>query len=199
MTRPAWRSRPPGTAGISPAPSQASEPWRSLLAQTLDSGPPSIAVIVRVWGHSNQAEATLPSGSDRPPCRNRFRHHRQVREPCGDVDDIAAVAVEALTGDGHEGRVYEVTGPQSLTLAEVATMLSEISGRGGSLEIGPGERPPDVGIFGDVDEVEVPMSVAALTCGGEARYLSSCLTIWSSSTGSSRHWRIRAGEASSTG
>ena len=55
-----------------------------------------------------------------------------MREPFVDVDDIAAVAMEALTGDGHEGRVYEVTGPQSLTLAEVATMLSEISGRGGS-------------------------------------------------------------------
>lgn len=53
----------------------------------------------------------------------------EVREPFVDVDDIAAVAVEALTGNGHEGRVYEVTGPQSLTMAEVATMLSEISGR----------------------------------------------------------------------
>jgi uncharacterized protein YbjT (DUF2867 family) len=52
-----------------------------------------------------------------------------VREPFIDVDDIAAVAVEALTGEGHEGRLYEVTGPQSLTFAEVATMLSEINGR----------------------------------------------------------------------
>ncbi|WP_448808839.1 NmrA family NAD(P)-binding protein [Agromyces bauzanensis] len=52
-----------------------------------------------------------------------------VREPFIDVDDIAAVAVEALTGTGHEGRVYEVTGPQALTFAEVATLLSEINGR----------------------------------------------------------------------
>jgi uncharacterized protein YbjT (DUF2867 family) len=52
-----------------------------------------------------------------------------VREPFIDVDDIAAVAVEALTGEGHEGRLYEVTGPQSLSFAEVASMLSEINGR----------------------------------------------------------------------
>lgn len=52
-----------------------------------------------------------------------------VREPFIDVDDIAAVAVEALTGDGHAGRVLEVTGPESLTFAEVANLLSEATGR----------------------------------------------------------------------
>ncbi|MFB9311022.1 uncharacterized protein YbjT (DUF2867 family) [Agromyces hippuratus] len=52
-----------------------------------------------------------------------------VREPFIDVDDVAAVAVEALTGTGHEGRVHEVTGPESLTFAEVAAILSETTGR----------------------------------------------------------------------
>lgn len=54
-----------------------------------------------------------------------------VREPFVDVDDVAAVAVEALTGTGaaHEGRVHEVTGPESLTFAEIAAMLSEVTGR----------------------------------------------------------------------
>ena len=52
-----------------------------------------------------------------------------VREPFIDVDDIAEVAVEALTGSGHVGRVHEVTGPQSLTFAEMAALLSEIHGR----------------------------------------------------------------------
>jgi uncharacterized protein YbjT (DUF2867 family) len=55
-----------------------------------------------------------------------------VREPFVDVDDIAEVAVEALTGTGHVGRVHEVTGPQSLTFAELAALLSEIHGREGS-------------------------------------------------------------------
>ncbi|RZS68309.1 uncharacterized protein YbjT (DUF2867 family) [Agromyces ramosus] len=53
----------------------------------------------------------------------------EVREPFIDVDDLAAVAVEALTGEGHEGRVFEVTGPQSLSFAEIASLLSEINGR----------------------------------------------------------------------
>lgn len=52
-----------------------------------------------------------------------------VREPFVDVDDLAEVAVEALTGDGHEGRVHEVTGPELLTFADVAAMLSEVTGR----------------------------------------------------------------------
>ena len=52
-----------------------------------------------------------------------------MREPFIDVDDIAEVAVEALTGVGHEGRVHEVTGPQSLTFGELAALLSEIHGR----------------------------------------------------------------------
>lgn len=52
-----------------------------------------------------------------------------AREPFIDVADIAEVAVEALTGEGHDGRVYEVTGPELLTFADMASLLSEIHGR----------------------------------------------------------------------
>lgn len=52
-----------------------------------------------------------------------------VREPFIDVDDVAEVAVAALTGTGHENRVHEVTGPESLTFAEVAAIMSETTGR----------------------------------------------------------------------
>ncbi len=41
-----------------------------------------------------------------------------VREPFVDVDDVADVAVAALTEDGHAGRTYEVTGPRAMTFAE---------------------------------------------------------------------------------
>jgi uncharacterized protein YbjT (DUF2867 family) len=34
-----------------------------------------------------------------------------VAEPFIDADDIADVAVAALTRDGHRGQVYELTGP----------------------------------------------------------------------------------------
>jgi uncharacterized protein YbjT (DUF2867 family) len=51
------------------------------------------------------------------------------RVSCIDVRDIAAVAVEALTGSGHEGKVYELTGPEALSNQEVAGILSEVTGR----------------------------------------------------------------------
>nr|BFE79929.1 hypothetical protein GCM10020093_025300 [Planobispora longispora] len=42
--------------------------------------------------------------------------------------DIAAVAVRALTRDGHAGAVYELTGPHSLTQAEQARVIGEVIG-----------------------------------------------------------------------
>jgi uncharacterized protein YbjT (DUF2867 family) len=46
-----------------------------------------------------------------------------------DVRDIAEVAVAALTEAGHEGKSYELTGPQALTHAEMAECLSTVLGR----------------------------------------------------------------------
>ncbi|WP_113704510.1 NmrA family NAD(P)-binding protein [Nonomuraea lactucae] len=54
---------------------------------------------------------------------------RDVAEPFVDVDDIADVAVAALTQDGHAGKVYELTGPRLLTFADVAAELSRALGR----------------------------------------------------------------------
>jgi len=60
-------------------------------------------------------EIALPAGS--------------VPEPFIDVDDIADVAVAALTEEGHAREVYEVTGPRLLTLAEAASEISSAAGR----------------------------------------------------------------------
>jgi uncharacterized protein YbjT (DUF2867 family) len=46
-----------------------------------------------------------------------------------DTRDIAAVAAEVLTGPGHAGQGYTLSGPQPVTFAEVAAILSEVSGR----------------------------------------------------------------------
>jgi uncharacterized protein YbjT (DUF2867 family) len=46
-----------------------------------------------------------------------------------DVRDIADVAVAALTESGHEGKLYELTGPRALTHAEMAECLSRVLGR----------------------------------------------------------------------
>jgi NAD(P)H dehydrogenase (quinone) len=44
-------------------------------------------------------------------------------------EDCAAAAAAALTGDGHEDRVYDITGPELVTQAELAAMVSDIAGR----------------------------------------------------------------------
>ena len=41
-----------------------------------------------------------------------------------DARDIGAVAAETLTGDRHEGKTYDLTGPEALSIADVARMLS---------------------------------------------------------------------------
>ncbi|GIH65897.1 NAD(P)H-binding protein [Microbispora siamensis] len=44
-------------------------------------------------------------------------------------DDIAAVAVRALTEDGHAGRRYTLTGPEVLTQEEQVRIIGEATGR----------------------------------------------------------------------
>ena len=46
-----------------------------------------------------------------------------------DTRDIAEVAVTVLTSEGHEGQSYPLTGPESLSMAEVAARLSTALGR----------------------------------------------------------------------
>src|SRR6478736_1513495 len=46
-----------------------------------------------------------------------------------DTRDIASVAAKALTTDGHEGKIYTLTGPATLGIAEVARILSEMTRR----------------------------------------------------------------------
>jgi uncharacterized protein YbjT (DUF2867 family) len=46
-----------------------------------------------------------------------------------DADDIAAVAAHVLTTDGHDGRVYDITGPEALTYDEAAAVFTEVLGR----------------------------------------------------------------------
>ena len=52
-----------------------------------------------------------------------------VLEPFIDIDDIADVAVAALTEDGHHGEIYEVTGPRLMTFADVVAEIAEATER----------------------------------------------------------------------
>ena len=52
-----------------------------------------------------------------------------VPEPFVDVEDIADVAVAALTQDGHHGQVYELTGPRALRFDEAVAEIAAATGR----------------------------------------------------------------------
>ncbi len=43
-----------------------------------------------------------------------------------DIRDVAEIAAKALTSDGHEGETYELTGPESISINEVASAFSKV-------------------------------------------------------------------------
>lgn len=53
----------------------------------------------------------------------------EIREPFVDVNDIADVAVAALTQQGHEYEVYEVTGPRLMTFNDAVREIAQATGR----------------------------------------------------------------------
>ena len=59
-----------------------------------------------------------------------------AREPGGDArmsfsyrPELARVIAQALTEDGHEGRVYDIVTPSSVSLGELAAIASDTTGR----------------------------------------------------------------------
>src|ERR671921_85204 len=52
-----------------------------------------------------------------------------VPEPFVDAEDIADVAVAALTEDGHAGEIYELTSPRLLTFEEAVGEIAKATGR----------------------------------------------------------------------
>jgi uncharacterized protein YbjT (DUF2867 family) len=46
-----------------------------------------------------------------------------------DLRDVARVAYRVLTTRGHEGRRYELTGPEALTMSEISRAISNATGR----------------------------------------------------------------------
>lgn len=75
-----------------------------------------------------------------------------------DARDVADVAFSALTENGHEGRAYDITGPEALSYDDVARELSSALGR-------------------DVKYVDVPMDTAreAMIGMGMKEWLANAL------------------------
>lgn len=60
---------------------------------------------------------------------------QELRLPIGktklspvDIEDVAKVAVALMTSDGHEGAVYEMSGPEALTMSDIADQVSKATG-----------------------------------------------------------------------
>jgi len=53
----------------------------------------------------------------------------EVREPFLDIEDLADVAVAALTQDGHNGETYEVTGPRPMSFADAVAEIAAATGQ----------------------------------------------------------------------
>ena len=64
--------------------------------------------------------------------KNQGAFYLPLKEGCQslvDVRDIAAVALKALTDEGHAGQTYELTGPESLSYHDVAAILTRVLGK----------------------------------------------------------------------
>lgn len=72
-------------------------------------------------------------------------------EPFIDAEDIADVAVAALTEPGHTGQLYELTGARMLTFAEAVTEIASATGR----EIGYVQITPEAFVAA-LEAQEVP-------------------------------------------
>jgi uncharacterized protein YbjT (DUF2867 family) len=52
-----------------------------------------------------------------------------ILEPFTDADDIAAVVAEVLLNEKHNGKTYELTGPELLNFEQAITEIAKITGR----------------------------------------------------------------------
>ncbi|MGB3440019.1 MAG: NAD(P)H-binding protein [Actinophytocola sp.] len=113
----------------------------------IGSGEPFDGATVGTW-HVAAEEAIAASGLAwtviRPPSfASNFLQYRTMidagdplpnlfgdaRQPIVDPRDVAEVAVAALLDRAHDGRRYDVTGPELLTFADQATILERVLDR----------------------------------------------------------------------
>jgi uncharacterized protein YbjT (DUF2867 family) len=90
-----------------------------------ESGVPHAVVRPNMF-MQNIPENTIPSIDQDG---NFYTNTGDARISMVDTRDIAAVAAALLTDPGHEGNAYDVTGPEALSYQDVASKLSDDTGR----------------------------------------------------------------------
>ena len=76
---------------------------------------PFASNVINFWGINQRGGLFLPTGNGKDP---------QI-----DPRDIAAVAVNVLTTPGHDRKIYELTGPELLSYAEVVQKIAAVTGK----------------------------------------------------------------------
>jgi len=102
------------------------EPEAELAAQAVRDTGAEVTTLRSTWFSQNFSESYfldgLLAGELALPAGN-------TPEPFVDADDIADVAVAALTEDGHVGESYELTGPRLLTFTDAVGEIAQATGR----------------------------------------------------------------------
>jgi NAD(P)H dehydrogenase (quinone) len=75
------------------------------------------------------AEYQVPAGSQAIATGQLIHNNGEGRIAYISREDCAAAAAAVLTTEGHEGKAYDITGPEPLGQGDVAALLSEVSGR----------------------------------------------------------------------
>jgi uncharacterized protein YbjT (DUF2867 family) len=116
-------------------------------SSALGSDPSSASTFLRNHGASDRhvEESGIPYVIVRPnrflqhvtenlipsidPNGNFYANEGEARLSMADTRDAAAVAAVALTESGHEGKAFDVTGPEAISNGDIAAKLSAVAGR----------------------------------------------------------------------
>jgi uncharacterized protein YbjT (DUF2867 family) len=86
-------------------------------------------IIRASWFSQNFSEGFLRDGVLAGAIALPSAQNPGVTEPFVDTDDVADVAVAALTEDGHAGKTYELTGPRLIGFEAAAAEIGRATGR----------------------------------------------------------------------
>jgi NAD(P)H dehydrogenase (quinone) len=79
--------------------------------------------------HAFYAEYQVPAGAQAIASGKLIHNNGDGKTAYVSRGDCATAAAAVLTTEGHEGRAYDITGPEALGQGDVAALLSEVSGR----------------------------------------------------------------------
>lgn len=90
-------------------------------------------------------------------------------------EDCAAAAAAVLLTPGHEGRIYDITGPQAVLRSDIARIASEVTGRPVEIVRGLGGEPQASGAIAGFASFAVTSDAVATLTGRPATSIEALL------------------------